>query len=449
MTPESVPFADEHKARLASFQSGDERFVWGVRTDTGAPWFLSEDTAHESRAFVKEFVVCPVPGCRAQLTTAHRAKKRDGLQHMSDGGGHSRESIFHSQGCALVEEWLRREFPNSHVLREEYTNELGERRADVLLTGPAGDRVAFEIQYSPITPDAWRNRHESYRRQHIADVWLFGHTGKQLQLRPDGTVSVNPTHEVVVELGSALMFINPEQELIAVAVGRGRVFKAALDGYGDEEVQVCDVLDAAILELRPLAEFRPTNGRGLGGNWLDGLYTRSDNLRRHNESERARAVEQRERAAREWERIRLEKIARQTKWEERRRPEQEKIRSLFSSVERWGRSEALASITSYFGDFLRDRIEMNENPTAPSVRLIRWQCVVYFDLIAGRDKEFGTRDAYNAIIRRGVNMGQPDAFKQIASYLYRLEEDGYVRRLPDYRRDSFPRFIPTTSGAWW
>ncbi|WP_432432648.1 competence protein CoiA family protein [Cryobacterium breve] len=103
---------------------------------------------------------------------------------MSDGGGHSRESIFHSQGCALVEEWLRREFPNSHVQREEYTNELGERRADVLLTGPAGDRVAFEIQYSPITPDAWRNRHESYRRQHIADVWLFGHTGKQLQAPP-------------------------------------------------------------------------------------------------------------------------------------------------------------------------------------------------------------------------------------------------------------------------
>ncbi|TFC88376.1 hypothetical protein E3T24_02555 [Cryobacterium sp. TmT2-59] len=361
---------------------------------------------------------------------------------MSDGGGHSRESIFHSQGCALIEEWLRRKFPKSHVKREEYTNELGERRADVLLTGPAGDRVAFEIQYSPITPDAWRNRHESYRRQHIADVWLFGHTGKQLQLRPDGTVAINPTHEAVVAVGSALMFINPELELIAVAVGQGRVFEEALDGYGDEEVQVCDVLKDAILDLRPLAEFRPTNGRGLGGDWLDGLYARTDNLRRHNESERRRAAERRERT-------RLEKIARQKKWEERRRPEQEKIRRLFESVERWGRSEALASIAAYFGGFLRDRIEMNENPTAPSVRLMRWQCVVYFDLIAGRDKEFGTRDAYNAIIRRGVNMGQPDAFKQVARYLYRLEEDGYLRRLPDYRRDSFPRFVPTTSGAWW
>ncbi|TFC89934.1 hypothetical protein E3T24_00205 [Cryobacterium sp. TmT2-59] len=61
-TLESVPFADEHKARLASFQSGDERFVWGVHRDTGEPWFLSEDTAHESRPFVKEYIVCPVPG---------------------------------------------------------------------------------------------------------------------------------------------------------------------------------------------------------------------------------------------------------------------------------------------------------------------------------------------------------------------------------------------------
>lgn len=109
--------ADDHKSSLSTFQAGEERFVWGRDKHTGELWYLEDDTAIESRAFVNEHVICPVPGCAAKLTTAHRTKKRDGLQHFSRGGGHSRESIFHSQGCALIEDWLRRSYPRSKAQR--------------------------------------------------------------------------------------------------------------------------------------------------------------------------------------------------------------------------------------------------------------------------------------------------------------------------------------------
>jgi hypothetical protein len=186
----------DHKERVLSFQDGEQRFVWGLHKDTGHLWYLEEDTAREWRAHVKQFIVCPVPGCGAQLTTAHRRTKRDGLVHLSKDGGHTGESIFHSQGCAVLEGWLSTNYPNSKVKREEYTNAEGERRADVLITSPAGDRVAFEVQYSPLTPDDWRTRHESYRRQGIADVWLFGHTSKQLRFDRSGFLSLTPTGQL-------------------------------------------------------------------------------------------------------------------------------------------------------------------------------------------------------------------------------------------------------------
>lgn len=129
-----------HRERVAQFQVGEDRFVWGRTCDTGELWFLEEDMAHERRAFVNASVVCPVPGCEAALTTAHYTTKRDHLRHKAGAGGHGRESVLHSQGCALVESWLKETYPRSTVKREEYTTPQGERRADVLLMGPRGDR---------------------------------------------------------------------------------------------------------------------------------------------------------------------------------------------------------------------------------------------------------------------------------------------------------------------
>ena len=232
--------ASNHRALLAEFQAGEECFVWGRRKDSGELWFLDEDTAQQHRGFVKEKVVCPVPGCGQALTTAHYTNKRDHLRHLVGTGGHARESVLHSQGCALIESWLRDRFPRSSVTREEYTNAEGERRADVLITGPRGDRIAFEVQYSHLTPDAWRKRHESYRAQGIVDVWLFGHTGRQLKVDGDGLLVANPTHQAVAESGAALLFINPDPDRrqIAIAMGSDRQFDAQLEDVRGDPVSV-------------------------------------------------------------------------------------------------------------------------------------------------------------------------------------------------------------------
>jgi hypothetical protein len=433
-------FIDDHKISLARFQSGVEVFVWGYDLITGALWHLDENTAVESRGFVNDRIVCPVPGCRARLTTAHRSKKRDGLQHYASTGGHSRESLFHAQGCALIESWLHEIYPRSRVRREEYSNAEGERRADVLITGTQGDRIAFEVQYSPLTPDQWLERHDSYRRQGIIDVWLFGHSQKQLKVDAAGHVKPSPTHEAVVASGSPLLFINPAERMIGVTVGSARRFDAELDACSGDTVQVWRDLAPGTLELKRLEEFAVSKARGIGGEWLDALHERTAEIHEHNERERSRSVEVKKRRQREAE-------DKQAAWELRRAPQQQRIRELFDEVERWTTSEALAAAKEYFGQYLKERISIVDNGPRRPPFLTRWQTVIYFDLVAGCTTPFGTRDAYNAIIARGVKMANTDAFKAVARYLYELESMDFVRRVPGYSK--YPSFRPTTSGAWW
>lgn len=428
-----------HLDDLYRLQQGEGAFVWGRRGDSGQLWFLEENTGHVNRPFVRENIVCPVPGCSAKLTSAHRARKRDGLQHYSGAGGHSIESIFHSQGCALIEDWLRRRYPKSTVKREEYTNDAGERRADVLITSPGGDRVAFEVQYSALTPDAWQRRHDSYRQQNITDVWLFGHTRQHLKADSLGTFRPNPTHEAVVAAGSPVMFINPESELIGVAVGSDRRFFAEPDQRSADPVSVLDRLRGSSVGVRPLDEFRATTKLGFTSNWLNELHCATSELRSHNADQKIQVLAIEERQRRE-DAEHLQRLI------QRRRPRQHRIRRLLAEPGRWSRSEAVPAIHEYFDVPAWRRIDLQNDAGPEQASFVRWQCVLYFELIAGRSAPFGTKDAYDAIRRGGVRMGQPDAFKLVAKYLYRLEEDEFVSRGPS--RGRYPTFIPTVKGAW-
>lgn len=434
--------ANEHKRRLQAFQEGEERFVWGRLQGTGDLWFLDEDAARDRRTYVKNHVVCPVPGCAAPLTTVHFSAKRDHLRHLVSSGGHARESLLHSQGCALIEDWLRRSHPRSTVQREEYTSPTGERRADVLLTGPKGDRVAFEVQYSPLTPEQWRNRHDSYRSQGIVDVWLFGHTGKQLRLDAEGMLKPNPTHLAVVAEGAALLFINPDPDRheIAVAVGEDFQFNAESEALGPLRPTLSHLHEAR-LEIHTLDSFRADPQHGMTSTRLHQLYEQSKWLQQHNVRERARVGELRERK-------RLAREARQRTWEARRSPQQARIRDLLSTADRWSRSDALATIKDYFGDHLRDRIKRVYAAQAPDgLSLIHWQCVIYFDLIAGQSAEFGVPAAVHAIDRRGLRMNESTKWRDVARYLHTLADAGFLNQPPGQGR--FPTFVPTVTGAWW
>lgn len=443
-----LQLADTHKKDLASFQGGESIFVWGHDTVADQMWFLDEDTAKEQRPFVKQQVVCPVPGCGAKLTTAHRSKKRDGLVHYSGTGGHSKESVFHSQGCALIEGWLREKYPNSHAQREEYTNESGERRADVLLTADTGERVAFEVQYSALTPDAWQRRHDSYREQGIVDVWLFGHTGAQLKIDKDGILKRNPTHDAVIRSGSALMFINPIEQMIGIVSDVELAYDAETDDYSGREYDVWDSLGhEPELKIVVLSGLEATRWKGLRGGWLGHLYSQTAELREHNNSERARRaqIEETQRKAAEAKKRVAE--AKQKSWEARRIPQQYRIRIGLRDKGRWSRSEALAEIITYFDGYRRNRIDLINDPGAAPGLLLRWQCVIYFSLIAGQAKPFGTTNAVQALKTHRIATGQTDLFRTTTRWLYELETEGYLERAQSDTK--YPAWQPTISGAWW
>lgn len=443
----ALQFGEDHRSTISSFQLGEDRFVWGRHAESGDLWFLREDEAAIARAFVKGNVICPVPGCGSSLTTVHSAKRRDHLRHLSATGGHSLESINHAMGCAVIESWLKRNYPRSTVRREEYTNESGERRADVMITGPSGARVAFEVQYSALTPDAWKRRHESYRSQGIVDVWLFGHVGAQLSLDVDGTVRSNPTHEAVVESGSPLFFIRPLDDHAEIACALGRARRLHLQGMdlvpSPEDEHVIDDTDHPLLLIDAIKTFRLDQRHGLTSDALDALRSNTLSLRRHNEQVKKIAENRRARAARE----RKEK---QERWEARRRLAQESIRRELLSGERWSRSTALQAIRQYFGEdlkYLKERIDFDYGTTFPNGVLVRWQCVVYFELIAGRETPFGVRDAYGLLRRRGITIEANKLFTEVARYLHRLRREGFLRERPGL--DRYAMFQPTTSGAWW
>ncbi|TFD52358.1 hypothetical protein E3T46_05685 [Cryobacterium sp. Hh11] len=221
---------------LADFQNGETRLVYGRRLAVDELFLLPDGEAKELRAWTKRELRCPVRDCPSPaITTVSRTRGRDGFMHYGAGddvGGHAPESLFHMQACERIAVWLRALYPSFTVQKEEIA---GDRRADVMITAPEGSRMAFEIQYSALTPAQWQERHDSYQSMGIVDVWLFGHHGAQLRQAhaasardnlggnargnvDDNVVIINPTHAAVIAAGLPLLWFNPVTAQIGTAV---------------------------------------------------------------------------------------------------------------------------------------------------------------------------------------------------------------------------------------
>lgn len=153
------------------------------------------------------------------LTTVARSRARDGFAHFRGGGRHGAETVHHRQGKAVVERWLRRVSQDSVIEVEAASDTQRSNVADVMLTLPGGERVAFEVQYAGMTVAAWQQRHRSYRAQGIVDIWLWGHTSLS---RTRGSSARNEfrlreVQEAAREAGSLVFFLNPITEELAVA----------------------------------------------------------------------------------------------------------------------------------------------------------------------------------------------------------------------------------------
>ncbi|TFB59030.1 hypothetical protein E3N86_12370 [Cryobacterium sp. Hz7] len=260
---------------LAAFQDGEVRLIFARDKDTDELVLLEDGTAKAQRAYTKASLQCPIRDCPTpHLTTVARKKKRDGYMHLS-GGGHAPEGIFHIQGCEMIALWLREKYPapGFRIQKEERSNSAGERRADVMVTHVAtGSRIAFEIQYAYLKRDEWQERHDSYVRQGIPDVWLFGHVGAQLVLdkhTPD-QVRLSPTHEAVAASGLRLLWLNPYTHQLGTTVSNGH-------GPGSTTVDIPTVSGSGRLVLSPLDDFRlATSGvvsTGLASDLLEHLET--------------------------------------------------------------------------------------------------------------------------------------------------------------------------------
>lgn len=426
-----APFAPDasHRSALESFQGGEEAFVWGLDSTSGAPWFLPDGEAKEARAHVKSHVVCPVPGCSAALTTVSRTARRDGLRHLTGAGGHSRESIDHANGCAAVFDWLSAKYPNSRVRREEYTSPTGERRADVLITGRRGDRIAFEVQYSAITPEHWLERSNSYADQGIVDVWLWGHRGANLNLQSDGRVALTPAQAALVAAGKPLLFLNPEQQMIAMGTEERELRAMNRHKSGGVVRTWVRRQPASTLEIEPLDGFGAHVHMGMSSARLYELGAAFEKARRHD----ARVVREREQL---WVRRRAD-----------RSPRLARIRGLLGEVSVWNGSEAQQAIREYLGVHADSRIETYKiEPVGP--RWLRhWQCAIYFDLVAGCERPFTVRDAKAVARYRRATVEHSQEFKAIAHYLNALVDQGLLTR--ELGSDGYPVFTPTYKGAWW
>lgn len=127
----------------------------------------------------------------------------------------------------------------------------------------------------------------------------------------------------------------------------------------------------------------------------------------------------------------------------RRIAQQDKIQALLTTEHAdWAGSGTHAAIRSYFNKYLRGRIDETDGV------LSRWQCVVYFTLIAGHQGEvFTVRQAFEELQGQRVPIDRQTAFKQISDWLRRLYDLDLIDRAKG--QDGFLEYWAITRGFMW
>jgi Competence protein CoiA-like family len=225
-----------HGDALTRFEGREERrqlFARDARLPADAPLvFMPEGGADSVRQDCRDgYLVCPVPDRPNPRYIARGGSRRHHFAHHGGAGGHAPERYFHQVGKRLVADLIRKRQPRAEVVLEGRV-ENGQV-ADVLARSPAtGRRYAFEVQYSPLTVEEWRARHDGYRALGIVDTWLFGHIRPHLRRVPgSGLIAVSPLLAEVFREGLAVLFLNPDEQTVGTALLGSHL--ATLDGSGE------------------------------------------------------------------------------------------------------------------------------------------------------------------------------------------------------------------------
>lgn len=252
-----MPAPRHSPQRIALFTEGEPRFITAAFRDpsrSGELFLMPDGDAARLREFTRKQLRCLIPECPApEVVAVARSNRRDGFRHKAGGGGHAPESVHHRQGKAVVAEWLRRLLGDAAVSVEAASDTQRSRIADVMATFPDGRRVAFEVQYAPLSVEEWRTRHESYRAQGIVDVWLWGHTRlRKSRSTYDPPFRLDDVQDAVRDAGLPVHWLNPETGELATAVTVSQHSDATIfiEGrYGDvalEPLTACGVSPVGI-----------------------------------------------------------------------------------------------------------------------------------------------------------------------------------------------------------
>ncbi|RXZ72786.1 competence protein CoiA family protein [Agromyces albus] len=271
---------------LREFTGSDDPRLVFARGSDGSVVYMPEGAAERFREATRTGeLVCIVPDCaNPKLKAVNRRERRHGFAHHAGAGGHAGMGIHHLQAQLLIARWLRLKYPEAVVELEE-TTEDGRRRADVMFTSQSGRKAAFEVQYSPITVDAWNERHQHYKALDIVDIWLWGHTSPHLRPESGSELGVllNAVQEASTLDGAPVLWINPELGQIGTAtslrhLNNGRQFVVPARTYRGQ------------FTSEPLDAFRLV-GSGFTTDSLQALYRAREDYARLREVEvRAQAA---------------------------------------------------------------------------------------------------------------------------------------------------------------
>jgi len=246
---------------IAAFLDGERRFVAAAwRDDPDRPYMvLANGEAAQHRELARTHLRCMFHDCPAPaITTVSRPGRRDGYRHLStDATGHGGpEGFHHISGKAVLVDHLRTTYPYLLVYAEQGIDTQRTRVADVLVEDPqSGKRIAFEVQYAALTVELWRQRNADYAAAGIPVVWLFGHTGAQLNVRA-GRIRLTPVQQAAVTDGRAILWLSPTLGQIAVATTTGHKIGTTLvlpetpprTWQGDVELAIAPLKDVTLTD---------------------------------------------------------------------------------------------------------------------------------------------------------------------------------------------------------
>ncbi|WP_307711387.1 hypothetical protein [Streptomyces sp. V4I23] len=198
------------------------------------------------RAYLAEgMLLCPMPGCGPFGRVVAGGARRHHFAHPAGAGEHDRgtgpETLWHLSAKDVLRRWM-----HTHPGFADWTLHIddtpiimpdGQRRPDLLAIAPDGSaKVAFEVQYSPLTGTNWKARHDFYAAAGVVDIWLFAHHGpqwrtatarqrrrKELAWSDPGwvaTIQLSGLHQKMLQDGVIPLWLDPTAQMVGTATAR-------------------------------------------------------------------------------------------------------------------------------------------------------------------------------------------------------------------------------------